>query len=160
MKGGKRLHTLFTLTHFLCSLSPLTTQSVFHITNTQNAFASILSTVIFQLFLPLFLAVSSWTFLKKCILKTITVSIVWRKKRTPLTVLFALNRLPGDIVWWASRDAGFNGITAINAHRVKGLVVTVPKCIEVDVGLGSCSGAWRTWVHKNKRTHRMRKSLL
>lgn len=52
--------------------------------------------------------------------------------------------LPGDIVWRASRDAGFNGVRAIHTHCVKGLVVTVSKGIEVDVGLGSCSGAGLT----------------
>lgn len=57
--------------------------------------------------------------------------------------------LPGDIVWWASRDAGFKGVGAIHAHCVKSLVVTETKGIEVDVGLGSSSGARLTW----KQTH-------
>lgn len=55
--------------------------------------------------------------------------------------------LPGDIVWRASGDAGFKGVGAIHAHRVKGLVVTETKGIEVDVGLGSSSGARLTWKH-------------
>lgn len=59
--------------------------------------------------------------------------------------------LPGDIVWWASRDAGFNGVGAIHTHCVKGLVVTVPKGIEVDVGLGSCSGSRLTWKHAHRK---------
>lgn len=63
------------------------------------------------------------------------------------TGVYTHRRLPGDIVWWASRDAGFNGVGAIHTHCVKGLVVTVPKGIEVDVGLGSCSGSRLTWKH-------------
>ena len=58
--------------------------------------------------------------------------------------------LPGDIVRRASRDAGFNGVRTIHAHRVKGLVVTVPEGIEVDVGLGSGSRAGLTWKHKQR----------
>lgn len=54
--------------------------------------------------------------------------------------------LPGDVVRRASRDAGFNGVGAIHTHCVKGLV-TVPKGIEVDVGLRSCSGPGLTWKH-------------
>lgn len=60
-----------------------------------------------------------------------------------------LCHLPGDVVRWASRDAGFNRVTTIQTHCVKGLVFTVPKGIEVDVGLRSSSGARLTWIHTN-----------
>lgn len=58
-----------------------------------------------------------------------------------------LQNIPGDIVRGTGRDAGFNRVRTIQAHRVKSLVVTVPKGIKIDVGLGRCSG-WRlTWKH-------------
>lgn len=67
-----------------------------------------------------------------------------------------LCHLPGDVVRWASRDAGFNRVTTIHTHCVKGLVFTVPKGIEVDVGLRSSSGARLTWIHTNAmKTKRM-----
>lgn len=59
--------------------------------------------------------------------------------------------VPGNVVRWASRDAGFNGVGTIHTHCVKGLVFTVPKGIEVDVGLGRCSGSRLTW-QRTKRT--------
>lgn len=52
---------------------------------------------------------------------------------------------PGNIVGRTRRDAGFNGVCAVHAHRVEGLVVAEPKGIEVDVGLGCCPGGRLTW---------------
>ena len=60
--------------------------------------------------------------------------------------------LPGDIVRRASRDAGFNGVAAVHTHCVKGLVITVPKGIKVDISLGSCLRPRLTWrLTKNEK---------
>lgn len=52
---------------------------------------------------------------------------------------------PGNIIRRTSRDAGFNGVCAVHAHRVEGLVVAEPKGIQIDVGLGRCPGGRLTW---------------
>lgn len=55
------------------------------------------------------------------------------------------NPSPGNIIWRTSRDAGFNGVRAVHAHGVEGLVVAEAEGVQINVGLGRCPRGRLTW---------------
>lgn len=52
--------------------------------------------------------------------------------------------VPGDVVWRAGGDAGLDGVRAVHAHGVEGLVLPVAKGLQVNVGLRGRPGAGLT----------------